>query len=276
MLSMSIIVKSKCPNCSAPVAGDECLYCGTLFQKVVDPGFRIPKPGAGLLPRGLFELQVGEARYGVLGQLAQGQQSRVFLARRARAVTEQVVIKLGPSSLEREWATLRHLQGRRHYLDGLLPHPVHLGNLRGQTALVTRWRSGFVHTLEFARRQYAQGVPAKAVVWMWNRILDQLICLQDLGYTHGDLRLEHLLVHPRDHGIAFCGWGQARLGEGDDVAQSGSCVLQLLGPTAPFELVELAHEAPRYSAPQELQNQLKDVARMVFGPPRFEPFVLPR
>lgn len=257
--------------------GLECEYCGSVFQKTVDRGFRVPKPEEELRPQGVFELRVGEARYTVLGQLATGENSQVLLARRARAVTEQVVIKIGSQELEREWATLRHLYGRRNYLDRLLPQPLHLSPVRGgKTALVYRWRSGFVYTLAFARSQYPKGVPATAVVWMWNRILDQLTCLGELGYCHGDLRLEHLLVHTRDHGIAFAGWGQARLGGHDDLGDSGRCVAELLGKKAPTSLRALTQEASLYDHPQQLKTELARVAEAAFGPPRYQSFALPR
>ncbi len=277
MLIVSIILDiTTCPNCGAVLKSLECEYCCSVFTPLVEPGYRIPKPRPELIPNGLFELAIGDLKYRVQGQLARGTASQVLLARRASAVSEQVVIKLGPPELQREWETLRHLQGRRELLDRLLPRPVHLGKVGDRTALVYRWRSGFIHTLQFARQQYPEGVPPEATVWMWNRILDHLSCLKELGYSHGDLRLEHLLVHVRDHGIAFCGWGQARLGEQGDLEASGRCMGELLGPGAPSQLLDLVYSAHLYNGPQHLKSELKRVATAVFGPPRYQPFALPR
>jgi hypothetical protein len=277
MLTMSInVIQVTCPNCGAPLEGLTCEYCDTIFKPLIDPGYRIPDPRPELIPHGLFEVTVGETRYAVLGELAQGEHSRVFLARRAQAVTEQVVIKVTTEaeSVEREWDTLRHLQGRNSYLDHLIPQPISLGEARGRAALVYRWRSGFVYTLAQARAEYPEGVDAAATVWMWNRILDQLACLRGLGYSHGDLRLEHLLVHPPGHGVAFCGWGRAGLGDHGDVAASGRCILELLGRQAPRPLLKLAGSAHHFDEPSMLQHELKKVAEALFGPPRFRPFAL--
>lgn len=278
MLNMSInTLKRTCTNCGAPLEGYICLYCDSNFGPSGEQ-VSLPEAADGRLPTGLFEVRLGDRRYSVLGQLAQGEHSRVLLARRASLVSEQVVLKVSRQVeiLEKEWSTLRHLQGRCSYLDMLLPRPVARGEVRSRHILAYSWRSGFVHTLAYARKQYLEGVPAAAVVWMWNRILDQLSALHDLGYSHGDLSLEHLLVHPRDHGIAFCGWGKARLGGQGDLAQSGRVVLELLGPGAPGALVNLAEEAGCYRHADQLQQGLKRVAEAVFGPPRFVPFALPR
>lgn len=277
MLIVSIILNiTTCPNCGAVLKSYECEYCCSVFAPIVDPGYRIPKPRPELLPEGLFEVNVGDTPYRVLGQLARGENSQVLLARRASAVTEQVVIKLGGPELKKEWEALRHLQGRRELLDCLLPHPIQLGTVRRHTALVYRWRSGFIYTLAFARQQYPAGIPPEATVWMWNRILDQLSCLKELGYSHGDLRLEHLLVHVRDHGIAFCGWGKARLGEQGDLEASARCIGELLGPGTPSPLLDLVYSAHLYNSPQHLKTQLKRVAEAAFGPPKYRPFALPR
>lgn len=258
-----------------------CLYCDSVFKAPKTPEYRVPKPRSGLLPRGLFELPVGKAGYSILGRLAVGENSQVLLARRARATTEQVVVKVAqdkPSeeALRREYSNLTHLRGRDPYLDRLLPQPVDLAPARGRLALVYRWRSGFIHTLERARKEYPEGVDPAATVWMWNRILDQLTCLESLGYSHGDLRPEHLLVHARDHGVAFCGWSRARLGPQDDLAASGRCIRRLLGSDAPKALLELTACAHQFDHPESLQNELRKVAEAVFGPPQYRPFALPR
>ncbi len=281
MLNMSInAVKVTCMNCGAPLHKDDgllnCQYCDSVFKPMIDLGYQIPGPRPELVPKGLFEVSVGDARYRILGRLARGEHSQVLLARRASATTEQVVIKVADdmSLLEAEWNNLRHLEGRCHYLDRLLPFPIGLGMARGRAAMVYRWRSGFVHNLTQVRGMFRKFDPAHAV-WIWNRILDQLTSLRQLGYHHGSLSPEHLLVHPRDHGIAFCGWRTATLGSGDDLAQSGRAVLYLLDSDAPRELRELAQNAGYFDKPRELQSELQKVARAVYGPPRFRPLVLP-
>ncbi|MGE0495462.1 MAG: zinc ribbon domain-containing protein [Vulcanimicrobiota bacterium] len=275
----TMLIARRCPNCGAPRQDEVvCAYCDSqLAEAPVRPQART-RPE--ILPQGLFTVEVGDTPYCVLGQLAQGENARVLLARRAQAATEQVVLKVAEPGkaevLEREWATLRHLHGRSDYLDCLLAHPLQLAQARGRLTLVTRWRSGFVYTAAQARQQYSEGVDPAATVWMWNRILDQLSCLDELGYSHNDLRPEHLLLHPRDHGVAFCGWGRAELGPGNDLARSGQCIAALLGRKAPRALVQLAHDAHHFDCPRQLRAALKDVAAAAFGPPRYRPFALPR
>ncbi|MCA9778623.1 MAG: serine/threonine protein kinase [Candidatus Eremiobacteraeota bacterium] len=267
-------------NCGAPLQKDgrllNCPYCDSVFKPMIDLGYQIPGPRPELVPKGLFEVSVGDTRYRILGRLAQGEHTQVLVARRAAAVTEQVVIKVASdmSLLEAEWANLRHLDGRCNYLDRLLPHPISLGMARGRAALVYRWRSGFVYNLAQIRRMFRRFDSAHAV-WIWNRVLDQLTSLRQLGYCHGSLRPQHLLVQPRDHGIAFCGWRTAALGRGDDLAESGRTILHLLDLDAPPELRELAESAGCFEKPRELKSELQKVARAVYGPPRFRRLVLP-
>lgn len=278
MLIMSIkTLVTTCKNCGAPLDGYICPYCDSYFGPPQGLNNNL-KVGYNSAPDGLLEIAFADRKYRVLGQLAKGAHSTVLLARRAGLLTEQVVLKVSDRAevLQREWRTLRHLEGRCSYLDRLLPRPVAHGKVGGRCVLAYRWRSGFVHTLALAKKQYPEGVPAVACVWMWNRILDQLMSLHHLGYSHGNIKLENLLVHPRDHGIAFCGWSQARLGEGADLEQSGRCIAQLLGPNAPRPLLKLARQAGEYASACRLQDQLQRVAEAVLGPPRFIPFALPR
>lgn len=281
VLSMSInTVSLNCMNCGAPLELQSqmynCLYCGSVFKPMADFGFQIPTPRPELVPKGLFEVSLGSNRYRVLGRIAAGEHSRVLLARRARATTEQVVIKVADSldRLEQEWSNLSHLEGRCSYLDRLLPRPVEIGLARGKPAIAYRWRSGFVYNLAQVKRMFPGGVDPAATVWMWNRILDQLTSLRQLGYSHGRLCLEHLLVHPRDHGIAFCSWSEARTGGQGDLASSGRCMEELMTSSAPRPLRELARHAGSFSKARELKKELEKVARAVYGPPRFRPFVL--
>ena len=277
MLNMSINLLSKaCSNCGAPLSGFLCQYCDTDFRPTVDLGYRIPEPRPELIPDGLFEVELGSARYRVRGRIAVGEHSQVLLARTACAATRQVVLKVSRDAerLESEWSTLRHLCNRDSYLDRLLPQPLKLGAWRGKAVLVTGWRSGFLHTLAYARKRRPAGLDPAALVWIWNRILDQLAVLRDLGYSHRALRPEHLLVHPRDHGVAFCGWGEAVMKPHQDLADSGRCLTELMGRGTPRALRELAESAYQFEHPHHLQSELKKVTRAEFGPPRFVPFAL--
>ena len=279
MLNMSIkIVQKSCLNCGAPLTGLSCSYCDTIFSVVKESAAPAePMKKEDLLPKGLFEVTIDGKGYRVLGELARGKRCQILLARRARAATEQVVIKLSDNHahLREEWHQLRNLQGRRSYLDRLLPQPVACGKLETATALVYRWRSGFVYNLEQVKKSFPNGVDPAAAVWMWGRLLDQIACLASFGYSHGGIELSHVLIHPRDHGIALCSWGRAGLGEPGDLEASGRCIAELLGRRGPTPLLALADKAGTYTDPEQLAAELRDTAQRLFGEPKFTKFIFP-
>ena len=151
MLTMSITIRThRCVNCGAPLEGLTCHYCDSTFEPPETLTNPVPRERPELIPEGLFELEVGDSRFRVLGQLGRGENSQVLLARRAVAVTEQVILKVffHSDSSDNEWSAIHHLHGRCDYLDRLLPLPVVRGVVRGRTVHAYRWRSGFVPGLK--------------------------------------------------------------------------------------------------------------------------------
>jgi hypothetical protein len=289
MLIVSIILKeNRCLNCSASLGPATCsfitcAYCGSEFYLPPLPGYRIPEPRAYEHPPGLGIVEVGSHAYRVHGRLAQGQHSDVFLARRERALTEMVVLKVardaGEQGLRREWDALHKVRSHHQYLCYLTNAPIllEMGRCPGHAPRLTavyQWRCGFCFTMVEARRQYPDGVDPRAVVWMWNRVLDQLACLQEVGFSHNAIAPEHLLLHPRDHGVVLCGWSEAARGSGQDLRDSGSCIEGLLGKLAPRPLRELARQAGCFADARALKQELKVVSEAVFGPPKFHHFAL--
>ncbi|MDQ3037223.1 MAG: hypothetical protein M3Y87_32820, partial [Myxococcota bacterium] len=170
-------------------------------------------------------------RYALLGRVAQGESSDVFLARRDARLTERVLIKVLRADgdrdlLEREQAVLESLEestanGAPHFTR-LLPQRVASGIARlglhgdgGERRVsVMRWRSGFVHTMRDVLEAHGGGVSAETSVWMWKRMLEQLGWVHRSGWVHGAVLPQHLLVHARDHGVVLVGWSCAvRAGE---------------------------------------------------------------
>jgi hypothetical protein len=291
MLYVSIILKeNRCLNCAAPLGAPTaslvtCAYCGSEFTVEGAHGYRIPAPRPQARPAALGTVEVGDHPYLVHGRLARGHHSDVFLARRERSLTEVVLLKVArekaaETGLRREWEVLHKIREQDAYLRYLTNTPILLaqGRCAGRPARLTavyQWRCGFSFTFAQARQQYHNGVDGRAVVWMWNRILDQLSCLHQAGWAHNDLCADHLLLHPRDHGVALCGWARAARGEGDgDLACSGRCVLELLGSSAPRALRQLALHAHTYPCARALKQELRVVAEAVYGPPKFHHFTL--
>ncbi len=217
----------RCPNCAAPLplgARGEivCEYCRHALTGVPTAAGLRWQVGEERPPDdGLSRVHVDGRTYAVLGRLASGDGSEVFLARRDKRLTEMVVIKAlraraDADLLAREWSTLQALQQSEaqgwEFFRRMVPQPVAFGRLEGRDApsghaLVYRWRSGFLHTFEDVARHYERGVDPRAVVWMYKRALELLGWVHRSGRVHGALVPAHLLVHPRDHGVTVVGWG---------------------------------------------------------------------
>jgi hypothetical protein len=166
----------------------------------------------------------------MLGLLARGEISDVFLATRARRLTERVLIKVLRVSEDadlfaREWDVLGALQagtaqGADHF-SLRLPTPVARGDARfddgrSASAIVVRSVAGFQHTLDDVRRAYPAGVDSRHAVWIWRRILELLGWVHRNGWVHGALLPQHVVLHARDHGAMLVGWSCA-VRQGDRV-----------------------------------------------------------
>jgi hypothetical protein len=274
-------------------------------------------------------LWIGGHRYALVGRLARGEASDVFLGRRDEAMSAQVVVKVLRASraadlLAREETVLEALaqssaQGAPHFTR-LMPEPVAFGEARlGHDGLggermvaIRRWRPGFVHTLDDVRRAHGDALEPAHAVWIWKRVLELLGFLHAAGYVHGAVLPAHLLVNARDHGVVFSGFSRAvRPGERlpaltreakafypddvwaggvasvqTDLAMSARAMLQLLGgnpltatsrvPAQFARLLETTAVTPWASDAWALVDDASNVARDVFGPPKFVPFDMPR
>lgn len=261
MLKMSITIE-RCRNCGGPLQSLAlpCDYCDSLPGPL--PLWRIPRD----LPRGrvasLGRFRVGDLSYLVHGRLAPG----VFLARRDTPLTEMVVLKVG--DVQAEWERMRAIRrlsvGR--FLGDLLPEPVHCAlSDKGQRVLVYRWRREFQQTLA----SFSGRVPAESGVWVAHRLLEQLMELHSLGYRHGHLSAEHMLVHSEAHGLVLCGWSHCAQGAGTDVSDGLAAIAGTLGGKVPTELKRLLFSA-RGTA-YEVNEELKRVSYAVLGPRKFCP-----
>jgi hypothetical protein len=223
-----------CEFCGVAVAEDGGLVHAAAFRRALSDLSR----DDGARPR----VEVAGLPYRVLGRLAHGESSDVFLAERAQPITERVLIKVlradaDADLLDREWEALTALH--RSEADGAdevarrIPDLVNRGRVAGhdggpskgppnppggggQRALVLRAASGFVDTFVDVMRAYPAGVPGEHAVWMWRRTLELLAGVHRCGWAHGALLPQHHVVHARDHGVMLVGWScAARLGGRD-------------------------------------------------------------
>lgn len=227
-------VQHVCPNCGAPIDPTRvvgvvrCGFCAVLLTEKAGIWHSTAPPPHD------EELRCPErerfwfdgCRYAVLGQLARGEGSDVYLSRRDGRLSDLVVVKALRSLddvdlLAREHEVLADLEkssvkGASHF-SRLIPQRVGQGTARlgmrgqggDQKVAIHRWRSGFVHTFDDVLRAHAGGIAPEASVWIWKRTLEILGWMHHSGWIHGGVLPPHILVHARDHGVALVGLSRA-------------------------------------------------------------------
>ncbi len=331
-----------CPQCNAPLTPHRfarsivCPYCGAAVQldeaAVSADGFREAfRAWNAPASYGVASwVSVGESHWALDRHIAHGDISDVYAGRRARWPTELAIIKLlrdpGDAALfDNEWKVLQLLQQSNapgaDTFTARLPQPILHGNLTygtnaGGRANIYRWAGGFRHTFEQVMDAYPQGIPPRAAVWVWRRILEMLSFIHTSGMAHGALVPSHLLVQDNDHGVRLVGYSAAgRRGDNLltvsrrfeafypqpgrsplmltpdlDLVMSARCIAALLGgdpktgvvpATVPAPLADVVQRIaladprlPREDA-WTVREELSAIAKKTFGPPQFNPIVMP-
>ncbi|WP_028100664.1 hypothetical protein [Pseudoduganella violaceinigra] len=275
-----------CPYCAATVTRADSVVDLARFHEAL-ARFQNDPPGQ--------DARCGERRYRIIRQLYEGAGTRVMLARRCGRLGEHVVLKYaGADKLARERDVLRQLQADNApgsaYFSQRLPESIALGpDGNGATVHVLRHPPGYWGSLAEVHRRYANGLDPRHMVWMWRRVLEVLAHVHSIGWSHGAVSLEHMLVHPADHGIFLIGWSGAKR-HGDqarDLLQSVWSMRALLAgqragddappipASVPAPLAQLLHRASsdaRWLHAQGaagLHHHVTSAAAEAFGPPRF-------
>ena len=229
-----------CPQCNAPLAPHPfarsivCSYCGATVRldessvsaAIFHEAFRVwNSPQSYQISSWV---SVGNSHWGIDQCIAHGEISDVYTGRRARWPTELVILKLlrdrqDSKQFENEWESLQMLHRSEargaDTFTTLLPQPVAHGDLSagqyaGRGVSIFRRESGFRHTLDDVIRAYPQGIPPRASIWVWRRILEVLSFIHASGMVHGAVLPPHLLVQENEHGMRLVGYGRAgRKGE---------------------------------------------------------------
>ena len=231
------LVALTCPNCGGPLPSNArravvvCGYCGasvSLAQKLVRAArFREALRAQGAAARDQHCLALGGHAYRVLGRVAQGDTSDVFIAERAQRVSERVLIKLVRDAsdgdlLQREVELVTRLgglevRGARHFRR-LIPEPTFAGMTelggRAHPVAVYRYRAGFTHTLTDILRAHPEGLDPSHAVWIWRRVLEVLSWLHSEGVVHGAPLPEHIIVHAAEHAVMLVGFSCGVTGGG--------------------------------------------------------------
>jgi hypothetical protein len=226
-------------------------------------------------------VRVGSKAYRLLGRIARGESSDVFLAERDCALGERVVIKVQRARddadlLRRERGILQALaesgeQGTP-YFSLRVPQLVDIGELAPSgdpvpLALVLRHPAGFIETLRGVAAAHPQGLDARHGVWIWRRLLEVLGWAHRSGFAHGAILPQHLLVNAKDHGVMLSGWSCAGL--------QGRALPALAAGCEDFYLPEARSGGP-LSAFADLAMAARCVAFALSGGPIAVPASTPR
>ena len=291
-----------CPACGGPVTPTTagvvtCVYCSRALLGAADASWemRMARREEDDTLDARPWCRVDGHKFLVRAQLGVGESSDVFFGEREHP-TELVVIKVwrevgADHPFGEQWKRLLALAKSEcplaPVMTTLLPQLVVAGELKsrrreGLPALVTRWRSGYQHTLLDVKRAYPAGIDARTAVWIWRRLLDLLSWIHENGVVHANVRPEHVLVHPRDHGAVLIGWSHAVLvGKGpsttDDLVASAETLRSVLGDAVPSPIQSVLDAAKKglETDAATLSAKVKDAAREVFGPPKYHPFTMP-
>jgi serine/threonine protein kinase len=160
--------------------------------------------------------------------------------------------------------------------------------------LVLRHPTGYWGSLAALNEHFSQGIDPRHAVWIWRRMLEVLAFVHARGWSHGDVRPEHALVHPVDHGVRLISWGAAQRGanardQATDLLRSARIVFVLLNGSnqsnsvpsqVPAQLAELVTRASQEvdfcqaQGAEGLDASLRAAATAAFGPPAFVPLTL--
>ncbi len=326
-----------CPQCNAPLAPHRfglsvvCPYCGATvrlddaaisveqFRKT----FRIwNSPKTYQIPSWI---SIGDKHWAVNQRIAQGDISDVYTGQRARFPTELSILKILRNSKDidlfnNEWDALETLHQSKaagaDIFTKLIPQPIYHGKISagafsGQHANIFRWKSGFHHNFEEVLQAYPQGIPPRASIWIWRRILEVLSFIHASGMVHGAILPPHLLTHENDHGIFLVGYSAAgakreklqhisqnfktfypksaeiRLSPQLDLAMSAKSIIFILGgdpataslPDAvPNPLAKIIQRVALNKNSREdawsVREELGEIATQVFGAPKFVPILM--
>jgi hypothetical protein len=306
-----------CPQCGTPLPRValwrtvKCGSCGSLITKtesvVTRDSFHQALNRARQDSAGLDALICGGYRYHLMQILGVGEISQVHLARRIDSLPFLATIKLSSAPAAAalyscEAQVLRQLQaldtdGAGAYFSRLMPEVISQGVVEGKNgrqALVLRHPNGFWGSLAALNECFAAGLDPRHAVWIWRRILEILNFIHGHGWSHGNLRPEHALVHPQDHGVRLIGWASAKksAGENDktaDLCRSARVVQVLLCGVSgsgdipggvPAGLAQLVTRATmdadfcRSQGAEGLDALLRAEAKAAFGPPSFVPLTI--
>jgi hypothetical protein len=161
-------------------------------------------------------------------------------------------------------------------------------------------------TLEEVMEAYPEGIHPRDAGWIWRRILAVLGFAHSVRLVHGAVLPEHVMIHPKTHGLVLVDWcysvaegskipalvtrhsdlyppeaakGQPFLAS-SDIWMAAQCVLAVSGSRLPPLMASFAGSCllpgrRRPAAAWPLIGELDDLLHQLFGPPAFHEFTMP-
>ena len=224
-----------CPQCNAPLAPHSfahsvvCSYCSATVRldessvsaAIFHNAFLVwNSPESYGIPSWV---SIGASHWAIDKCIAHGDISDVYIGKRARWPTEIAILKIlrepqDVNLFDNEWETLKALQQSKapgaDTFTMLIPEPIihgdiTTGSFAGRRVSIFRWESGFHHTFNEVIQAYPQGIPPRASIWIWRRILEILSFIHTSGMAHGAVLPSHLLIQENEHGVRLVGYSFA-------------------------------------------------------------------
>ena len=218
-----------CPQCNAPLSphrfakSAKCPYCGTTVHYQDDEKTPL---SANVFHKSYnrwndpasqgFDnvISIGKSHWSLKEKISHGDTCDVYMGMRARWPTEMAVIKIlrdeqYKNLFDNEWQRIQALQDSKapgsDFFSRLLPQPIIHGkvtgsNQNGQEVSVFRWESGFKYSLADILKANPHGVPVRASIWLWRRILEMLNFIHTSELVHGAVLPQHILIQENEHG----------------------------------------------------------------------------
>lgn len=166
--------------------------------------------------------------------------------------------------------------------------------------------TGF-HPLTEVAAAHPDGLDPRDAAWMWRRLLTALGWAHRARLVHGAVFPEHVLIHPRLHGLVLVDWcyatatdthvpllvdrhrdsyppeipGRLPATPATDIHLAARCMRQLMGERAPgpmrafLRACVLPSQAARPQDAWRLLGELDELLERLYGPRSFRPFTMP-
>jgi len=220
----------------------------------------------------------------------QGDVSDVYVTTDKRFVVKVSGFSEGNRLLKKEAENLGKMSKQKfapHYV------PVLYESFSGKDGRIVNVFNNDPDLVPFSRMVDVDGVHA---CWLFNRILESIMMMEDVGIRHTAIVPDHVMVNPKTHRIKLVGWGHSTTGKIDSIPSRyrswyPDWLKKLDSGTNGIDLVFAAKTVLTMNRIDgrirkflggchygdetlEIQNEFKKLLLSVYGPPKFVPLVI--